>query len=74
VRRGQSIAPVQHPWTAQAKVRLVDEVAAGKATREEICERHNISAEEFECWSQAYAVGGINALKLKGIQQRRASC
>jgi transposase-like protein len=60
-----------HRWTIRRKAAVVTAVAMGKITREEVCRRYQISAEEFLAWQRAYESFGLPGLRSTRLQQYR---
>ena len=58
-------------WTIRRKAAVVTAVAMGKITREEVCRRYQISAEEFFSWQRAYESFGLPGLRSTRLQQYR---
>jgi transposase-like protein len=58
-------------WTIRRKAAVVTAVAAGEITREEVCRRYQISAEEFLSWQRAYESYGLQGLRSTRLQQYR---
>jgi transposase-like protein len=60
-------------WTIRRKAAVVNAVAAGEITREEVCRRYQISTEEFLSWQGAYETYGLPGLRSTRLQQYRRS-
>jgi transposase-like protein len=58
-------------WTIRRKAAVVTAVAMGKITRDEVCRRYQISAEELLSWQQAYESFGLPGLRSTRLQQYR---
>jgi hypothetical protein len=54
--------PGQH-WVARRKARLVAAVLDGELTRLEVCQRYQLTLEEFQSWVTAYERYGVPGLR-----------
>ncbi|NYS25114.1 DUF1153 domain-containing protein [Rhodobacteraceae bacterium 2376] len=63
--------PDTRRWVASRKITVVQAVAAGLIEREEALELYALSDEEFDCWCQAAAEHGAEALKVTQLQRFR---
>ena len=52
-------------WIARRKAEIVAAVEGGLLSEAEACARYNISYEEFATWLNAYAQGGVPALRAR---------
>jgi hypothetical protein len=60
-------------WTIRRKAAVVTAVANGVLTREEACQRYQLSEEEFISWQQAFEAHGLPGLRSTRLQQYRRS-
>lgn len=51
-------------WTAERKHDLLVAIKHSIVSIEDACEAHNLTAEEIARWQQAFAAGGIDALRV----------
>ncbi len=58
-------------WVTRRKAELVAAVAGGLISREAVCERYNLTAEEFEGWERLYSRHGAKGLRTTRLQQYR---
>lgn len=58
-------------WTVRRKAAVVIAVANGVLTREEACQRYQLSEEEFASWQLAYQEHGLPGLRSTRLQQYR---
>jgi hypothetical protein len=58
-------------WMPRRKWQVVAAVRSGHLTLDEVCERYQLSAEEFLGWERALEVHGISGLKLSRLMDRR---
>ncbi|HUC11005.1 MAG TPA: DUF1153 domain-containing protein [Stellaceae bacterium] len=59
-------------WTIRRKAAVVSAIAHGVLTREEACQRYQISEEELASWQHAYEAHGLQGLRSTRLQQYRA--
>ena len=64
-------APNVQRWTIRRKAAVVTAIANGVLTREEACQRYQISDEELLSWQQAYEAHGLPGLRSTRLQQYR---
>jgi hypothetical protein len=64
-------APNVGRWTIRRKAAVVTAVANGVLTREEACQRYQLSEEEFASWQQAFEEHGLPGLRSTRLQQYR---
>jgi hypothetical protein len=58
----------QQRWTARRKAQVVEAVRGGWVPIEEVCERYNISVDEFLAWERdvdRYGVPGLRATRFQ---------
>lgn len=60
-------------WVARRKQAVVRGVQAGLVSLEEVCERYDLSEEEFAEWETAMSAHGTDGLKTTRIQVYRHS-
>lgn len=58
-------------WTPLRKVVLVTDIALGRTTFEEACERHEITSEELQGWIDGYHEHGLQGVMATKIQAIR---
>jgi hypothetical protein len=58
-------------WTIRRKAAVVTAVANGVMTREEACQRYQLSEEEFISWQRAFEAHGLPGLRSTRLQQYR---
>ena len=58
-------------WTIRRKAAVLNAIANGMLTREEACQRYQISEEELASWEQTYEVHGLPGLRSTRLQQYR---
>ncbi len=56
-------------WVASNKADVVRVFMAGLISEEEVCERYDLSEEEFQSWLNRYVAGGKQALKLVNLRK-----
>jgi hypothetical protein len=61
-------APDTKRWVARHKVAIVDAVRNGALTLKEVCERYQLSVEEFFAWQKALDAHGIGGLHVTRLQ------
>ena len=75
--RGLSIAiddlpsPETRRWVARRKAQVVAAVRAGVLSFEDVCQRYNISPEEFASWERKIDRYGPGALRVTRLQEFR---
>ncbi len=83
-RAGQVVGPTGQPlslkdlpppnterWVIRHKAELVAAVRGGLISLEEVCERYELSEEEFRCWEKSLARHGVRGLRVTRLQQYR---
>jgi transposase-like protein len=60
-------------YTAKRKAAIIAKVANGEITLEEVCERHNITSEEFEGWCKSLDRSGQQGLRITRLQHYRTA-
>jgi transposase-like protein len=55
-------------WMPRLKAAIVAQVRDGAATLEEVCARHELSAEEFNEWARAFEAHGVAGLRITRLQ------
>jgi len=50
-------------WVIRRKAQVVAAVESGKITLEDVCERYEVSVEEFEAWRDALRRHGVYGLR-----------
>ncbi|WP_299846964.1 DUF1153 domain-containing protein [uncultured Paracoccus sp.] len=63
----------QTRWVASRKAAVVNAVAAGLLSREEVIQRYQLSEEEFDSWVLAVERYGKSGLKVTSLQKFRHS-
>jgi hypothetical protein len=58
-------------WVVRRKAEVVAAVNGGLLTVDEVCERYNLSFEEFAGWQRAVDRAGMPGLRVTRIQQYR---
>ncbi len=58
-------------WVIRRKAELVAAVRGGLISLEEVCERYQLSAEEFQSWQNSLAVNGVRGLRTTRLQYYR---
>jgi len=58
-------------WTIRRKAAVVAAVARGALTREEACQRYQLSEEELVSWQRAFETHGLPGLRSTRLQQYR---
>ncbi len=59
-------------WVVRRKAEVVAAVAGGLLTVDEVCDRYNLSIEEFASWQRAVDRAGMPGLRVTRVQQYRA--
>ncbi|SMO55169.1 DUF1153 domain-containing protein [Paracoccus laeviglucosivorans] len=65
------LPPAGVRWVARRKAMVVAAVQHGLLAREDAIARYDLSEEEFEAWTSAFARHGSNALKITKLQKFR---
>ena len=58
-------------WVIRRKAELVAAVRGGLISLEEVCERYQLSEEEFQSWQNSLAVNGVRGLRTTRLQYYR---
>ncbi len=58
-------------WIIRRKAELVAAVRGGLISLEEVCERYELSEEEFRSWERSLARHGVRGLRTTRLQQYR---
>ena len=58
-------------WVTSRKAKVVAAVRGGLLSLEEACDRYRLSVDEFLNWQQSLDRGGLAALRVTHIQDRR---
>jgi hypothetical protein len=66
----QAEAPIKR-WTALRKATLVADIALGRTSAAEACERHGLSQEELGGWMDGYHEHGLRGLMATKVQAFR---
>ena len=64
-------APNVQRWTIRRKAAVVIAVTNGALTREEACQRYQLSEEELLSWQKAFEVHGLPGLRSTRLQHYR---
>jgi hypothetical protein len=59
-------------WVVRRKAEVVAAVNGGLLTFDEVCERYDISLEEFACWKRAVERSGMAGLRVTRIQHYKS--
>ena len=60
-------------WVPARKAAVVATVRGGLLTVEEVCDRYNLTLEEFLCWQKSIDRNGLAGLRVTCIQQYRSA-
>jgi hypothetical protein len=63
--------PLDNRWTAGRKAAVVQVVKRGEFSATTVCNRYNISEEEFSAWMRDFNRGGVSGLMVKRIRTTR---
>ena len=66
-------SPGVRRWVPRRKARVVAAVEGGLITREEACERYDLSEEELECWKASLMRHGLKGLCVTKLNARRGA-
>lgn len=66
-----SLPPVGSLWTVRRKAEVVAAVSAGLLSINHVCERYNLTLEEFASWQRAIDRSGMSGLRVTRIQHYR---
>jgi hypothetical protein len=58
-------------WTIRRKAAVLNAIANGVLTREEACQRYQLSEEELASWQRIYEAHGLPGLRSTRLQQYR---
>ncbi len=58
-------------WVMRRKAELVAAVRVGLINLEEVCERYQLSVEEFQSWQKSLEMHGVRGLRATRIQHYR---
>ena len=85
IRPAQVIGPLGEPltieslpdpsttrWVVRRKAEVVAAVAGGLLTVDEVCQRYNLSLEEFASWQRAIDRSGMPGLRVTRIQHYKS--
>lgn len=61
-------APDTKRWVARRKAVVVEAVHSGAVELAEICQRYNLSVEEFAAWERAIERHGVPGLRVTRLQ------
>jgi hypothetical protein len=64
-------SPETSRWVVRRKAEVVAAVNGGMLTIEEVCERYNLTVEEFASWQRAVDRSGMQGLRVTRIQHYR---
>lgn len=64
-------APDTTRWVVRRKAEVVAAVNGGLLTIDEVCERYNLTLEEFASWQRAVDRSGMQGLRVTRIQHYR---
>jgi hypothetical protein len=64
-------APNTTRWVVRRKAEVVAAVNGGLLTIDEVCERYNLTLEEFASWQRAVDRSGMQGLRVTRIQHYR---
>jgi hypothetical protein len=59
-------------WTIRRKAAVLNAIANGVLSRDEACQRYQISEEELASWQQTYESHGLPGLRSTRLQQYRS--
>lgn len=62
--------PGRGRWNYANKAWVVEEVKKGKAVRQQLLNKYQITEEELESWEKKFAIGGLSALKINSKSRR----
>jgi transposase-like protein len=65
------LPPANTRWVVHRKAAVVAAVQSGKITLEEVCQRYQLTEEEFGSWQRAYEAHGLAGLRATRLQQYR---
>jgi len=66
-----SLPPATTRWVARRKAEVVAAVNGGLLSIDEVCERYNLTLEEFAAWQRAVERSGMEGLRVTRIQHFR---
>lgn len=74
--RARGGPPVRPPsgrrWTAQRKIDLMNDIAAGEITRLAAFTRYGVTDDELHAWERQWAAHGTEGLKATKLQEHRS--
>ncbi|WP_340315697.1 CtrA inhibitor SciP [Rhizorhabdus argentea] len=59
-------------WVVRRKAEVVAAVNGGLLTADEVCDRYNLSVEEFAAWQRAVDRSGMPGLRVTRIQHYKS--
>jgi transposase len=59
-------------WTAEEKLRILDEARQTEHTISEVCRRHQIAPGQFYVWEKRARQGALEALRNRGPGRKEA--
>lgn len=59
-------------WVVRRKAEVVAAVNGGLLSVDEVCERYNLTSEEFASWQRAIDRSGMPGLRVTRLQQYRS--
>jgi len=59
-------------WVVRRKAEVVAAVSGGLLTVDDVCERYDLSAEEFASWQRAVERSGMPGLRVTRIQHYKS--
>ena len=60
-------------WVIRRKAAVVEAVKSGVITLDEVCQRYDISAEEFAIWQELIDRHGVRGLRVTKLKDYRKS-
>ena len=60
-------------WVIRRKAELVAAVRGGLISLEEVCERYNLSVEEYQSWEKTLSQHGVRGLRTTKLQSYRVT-
>jgi hypothetical protein len=73
VHSGSALPQPPSRWTVRRKAAVVEAVRGGRAPIEEICDRYQISVDEFLAWERDLDLYGVPGLRTTRLQVYRAT-
>ncbi len=65
-------SPDTKRWVVRRKAAVVAAVKNGAITLDEVCQRYNLSSEEFLSWQEMIDKHGVRGLRVTRLQDYRA--